>query len=277
MKLFYDDNTVSEKGFVYVATHKPNYYEFALHSLNMLRDFWPDANVTLFANEALLDSRAKQFNKVYTNIPIHIRAKMWCLSKTPYQKTVYIDADTAILNKDIRNIHDLLVDHDLFFTPNPVWAVGSYSWATISVDGKESTNYHGGVVGYNKNDLVCDFTDTWFLEYVKQRTDPWPYNEDEYSQVWQQFDMFTLWKILYNKLGGFDRFQRLKINEVGFRWGVIADAPLKYLDGPIVIGHLTKGYYKGSAASAKKFKLSKEYDNFRITESSVTEDSFKYN
>lgn len=277
MKTFYDDGTVSEKGFIYVATVRPFFYEVALHSLQTLKDFYPEANVTLFANEALIDDRAKRFNKVYTNVPVHQRTKMWCLDKTPYDQTVYIDADTVVLHKDIRTIHDHLADCDMFFAPNPTWACGSFEWAYVSRDKEDTLDYQGGMFGYNKNDLVQDFTNTWFTEYCKQREQDWPYDPERYSREWQQFDMFTLWKITSNKFGGFDRFEKLKIKQVPHRWGVIMAAPKKFLDGPIVIAHCSRDYYQSSPASANLFKMSKEYESFKIKSSSTSSSTFQFN
>lgn len=275
MKTFYDDGTISERGFVYVATVRPFFYEFALHSLKTLRDFYPEANVTLFANEDLLDDRAKQFNKVFTEIPIHVRAKMWCLDKTPYKKTVYLDVDTVVLHKDIKVIHDHLDSCDMFFAPNPKWGCGSYEWAYISRDQKDTLDYQGGMLGYNKSDLAFDFTNTWFSEYCKQRDQEWPYDTKNYPRVWKQFDMFTLWLLTKNKFGGFERFQKLNIKQLPLRWGVIIDAPKKLLDGPIVIAHCTRDYYRVTPASRKLFKLDNE--DYKITPSKTSSSTFEFN
>ena len=83
----------TSKGYIYVASLKKLYYELGIESATSLRDLYPEANITLFTHETFIDDDRpyKIFDNVVTNIPIHRRAKMWCMARTPYDYTFYND------------------------------------------------------------------------------------------------------------------------------------------------------------------------------------------
>lgn len=223
MKYFIGNEDVPEKGFIYVASRDVRYYEWAVNACNTLRDYHPNAHVTLFTHENFVDDQCKVFDNVIVNIPVHYRAKMWCMARTPYEKTIYIDADSIVTHKDIRTMHDdfLTDDYDMFFCPVTTYTVGNFRWAFIDKDQKIVPPYHGAICGYKKTPLTIDFQQTWFDEYVKQRTERWAYGKHHYEE-WKVFDMFTLWRITSNHYGGFDRFQDLKINLLPLRYIITA-------------------------------------------------------
>ena len=65
--------------------------------------------------------------------------------------------------------------------------------------------YHGAVCGYNKTDLTIDFMNTWYLEYIKQRTTGWSYID--FDVRWKVFDMFTLWRMTSGRFEEYERFK----------------------------------------------------------------------
>lgn len=200
---------IAERGFIYVASRDRLYYELALISLETLKAYYPDSHVTLFTHQKFIDDRAKAFDKVITGIPNHVRAKMWCMARTPYQKTVYIDCDSIIRHRDIRIMHDFLEDHDMFFGGHIDYTVANMKWAYIDRRRNIPIVYHGSMCGYNKTDITIDFMQTWFDEYIKQVSQPeW---DDRFFKEWKQFDMFTLWRMTSKKFSEFDRFNDLKI------------------------------------------------------------------
>jgi hypothetical protein len=198
-----------DKGFIYVASCKKIYYELAIESAKSLKDFYPDANVTLFTHDAWVDDRALQiFDNVITGIPVHKRAKMWCMARTPYSQTFYNDVDSLIVHKDIRTVFDTLKNGDMYMCGH-VWHSASNSeYSFIDLEQTIPVQYHGAVCWYNKTKLTLDFLQNWFDEYIKQIEEPWPHGAWA-SSKWRGFDMFTLWKMTCGKYKEFEQFNNL--------------------------------------------------------------------
>jgi len=55
---------------------------------------------------------------------------------------------------------------------------------------------HGGFFMYRNKPNVIEFMRRWYEDYVKQRAEPWPYDEAEYPKNLQPWDQFTLWKLI---------------------------------------------------------------------------------
>ena len=55
---------------------------------------------------------------------------------------------------------------------------------------------HGGFFMYRNKPNVIEFMRRWYEDYVKQRAEPWPYDEDEYPKALEPWDQFTLWKLI---------------------------------------------------------------------------------
>ena len=232
--LKYSNNKQLDKGFIYVATKDRLYYELALLSCQSLKDYYPEASVTLYTHENFIDDRCNIFDNVYVNVPIHKRAKMWCMARTPYEKTIYIDCDSVIRHRDIRIMHDFLDDCDLFCGSNLQFTVSNFKWAFIDKNWTYNIEYHGSMWGYHKNSSCIDFMQTWFDEYIRQINSPWTY--DKYNQEWQQFDMFTLWRMTSKKFPEFDRFNDMKIKILPRRFNSTAqDTPEDYSGKPVIV------------------------------------------
>jgi len=201
----------NENGFIYVASREKLYYELAILSAESLKTFYPDANITLFTHEAFVEKRATHFfNNIVTGIPVHKRAKMWCMARTPYQKTFYNDVDSQIVSSKIKNVFQEIDDCDMFFTESYWYTTGSYKWAFYDKEQKIPVKYHGAVCGYKKTDLTINFMQTWFDEYIKQ-TEAVTWDYPFAYKDWKQFDMFTLWRLTSGRWPEFDRFKQLNI------------------------------------------------------------------
>ncbi len=251
MNVYYTNGKNSEEGFIYVASREKIYYELAMFSCESLKDFHPEAHVTLFTHKSFIDNRInkKLFDNVYTEIPNHYRSKMWCMARSPYQRTLYNDVDTMIEHRDIRKIHSFLEECDMFCGGHLKYTVADPDWQFIDIAKKIPVIYHGSMWGYNKNYLTIDFMQTWFDEYDKQTKSPWPY--EEFSQKWRKFDMFTLWKMTSGLYEEFKRFNSLNIKVLSRRWNTtIQDLP-EDLDGPRVITQIDKSSWKEIPAAWK--------------------------
>lgn len=235
MKIHYSNARQSDQGFIYVASRDRIYYELAILSATSLKDYHPDAHITLFTHERFVDNRAyKAFDQVITEIPIHYRAKMWCMARTPYEKTVYIDSDSNIRHSDIKKMHGFLDEYDMFFGTCLWYTVGNPKWAYIDKAGKEPPKYHGSCVGFKKSNLTIDFMQTWLDKYIEQIMNPWPY--DFAYKEWQIFDMFTLWRLTSGKFEEFKRFDSLKIKTLERRFNTTGqDLPSEHGGRPVIV------------------------------------------
>lgn len=193
---------MSDKGFVYVASLSEAYYKAAVRSAISLRDYYPHANITLFTHKTFFnEGDRKFFNNIELNIPVNYRAKMWCMAKTPYKKTLYLDSDTEIRSEKISQVFDILGKNDMMFTK-----IVPHVSKTTKIDDSNDLQYHGGVILYNNKKLTIDFIDQWYKLYQEQLSiRNWSQSQfSQYNQRMQPWDQFTLWYLLqqskYKKL-----------------------------------------------------------------------------
>lgn len=225
-------------GFIYIASVSKLFYKMAAHSAESLRDFYPDANITLFTHEKFLDNKQNLFNNVVTNIPIHTRAKMWGMARSPYDRTLYIDSDTEIWSDEIKNVHLVLDQCDLFFSHTPIYSAGNIKWIYVDKEHSKRLELQGGVCGFKKSELTIDFLQTWYDEYCKQQAFPWPYLE--YHPELKPWDMFTLWK-LTNEPYYKEKYKSLVIKKESVKYNYCINylpSELKPGESPVIIQYI---------------------------------------
>jgi hypothetical protein len=186
---------MNECGFVYIASISEAYYNAAVKSAISLKDNFPEANITLFTHEIFLKEEDKKFfDNIVTGIPVHIRAKMWGMARTPYQKTLYVDADTEIRSERITEVFDILKDDkDILFTK-----IINHVSADKVIDKNNNLEYHGGIILYNNNPLTIELMNEWYELYLIQRNIK-NWNESifkNYNKKMQPWDQFTIWYLL---------------------------------------------------------------------------------
>ena len=98
-------------GFIIVASRRKPFLTSAKFCGESLKDYWPESNVTLFTqDEWITDDLYDVFDNVVGGAPDHQRAKLWALSKTPYDLTVYLDADMEVASPEINTIFDQMTN-----------------------------------------------------------------------------------------------------------------------------------------------------------------------
>jgi hypothetical protein len=102
-------------GYLVVASKQPNFYILAINLIESIMDHNPEAKCTLVTEERFVDHRADICDKVII-CDDHYRAKLWGMAQSPYDITMYIDADCEVVHEDIAKVFDELGDHDLMFT-----------------------------------------------------------------------------------------------------------------------------------------------------------------
>ena len=218
-------------GYVYVASVNKAFFEAAKTSAQSLLDFYPEAKITLFTHDDWVDDDARDIfeNIITDDVPIHIRAKLWALSKSPYDVTLYLDCDTMIEHEDISTVFDLLGDNDILFTRNR-----PYNAKITKLSETEEMIYHCGLFLY-KTSTTKHLMDSWYDWYLEQQSpswDPTPYPEEV-----RKWDTFTMWNLLNN--GNFD----LKVGEFpqpDARWNFVCGYKSDELqDTETVVFHYT--------------------------------------
>lgn len=213
-----------------------------IESAKSLKDVYPEANVTLFTHECYVDDRAEQvFDNVVTGIPIHRRAKMWCMARTPYDQTFYNDVDSLIIHPDIKDVFNDLDDH-IWMAENMHHTISTPDLYYIDQDNGHYPLFNGAVAWYKKTDYNLEFMETWWSEYVKQWSSPWPY--EQYSDIWREWDMFTHWKLYSGVIPGFEKFTgAVKLGDRRFNCTMV-DGSNHGTDKPPVVLQVPRTIYK---------------------------------
>lgn len=219
-------------GFLIVASQIKDYVDSANFLANSIKDYYPEAHITLFTTTSLLqyvDNEAFD-NVIHEDVPSHVRTKLYALSKTPYTNlTCYVDADMECMHEDVRNIWDEMPeDCDILITK-----IRPYNGKIAKWKNGEMI-YHGGFFMYRTNPHTIEFMERWWLDYYKQRSEPWPYG-DEHPVDLRPWDQFTFWKLM-----NIDKMQaNVQVFNDDARWNFVNGYYPKEAKGPIVFWHHT--------------------------------------
>ena len=183
------------KGFVIVASHKPNFYKYALNLMESILDFYPEAKITLVTEDRFLDSHGEELADQVIICEDHYRAKLWGMAKSPYDLTMYVDADMECEHEDIITVWEQLGDNDVMFSK--LTDDRSYVYAQRDFDspeGKQQFALCGGVCLYDMTKpIVKDFMwDWWELTREQMAGNWWPEGYDKSLDRWDQFSLWWL-------------------------------------------------------------------------------------
>lgn len=227
-------------GIIIVATNFVKYYNSACYLAETIKDYAPNFSITLYTEKEFLNSKSKIFDNVVTDIPAHvnptvnIRTKMWCMSNSPYDTTLYLDADMEVVNSEFTTVFDQIKDNDMLWTR----ITKDREYAFKGVDfGKVTFAVHGGLCLYKSS--AKKFMMDWYELWVKQSNHEWwPGTENEYPKTLQGFDQFALWWLL-NKES--DKYKYLKYDffEDDTRWNAVHTfrKDLGHGNNPIICHH----------------------------------------
>lgn len=244
-------NTPS-KGFVVVASKNSNFYTYAVNLIESIKDWYPEAQICLVTEERFIDERADEADQVIF-CDDHYRAKLWGMSQSPYDITMYVDADMDCEHEDIAKVWDELGDRDLVFhelTPEreKYYAIREFRYDNAI----EKFTLCGGVCLYrSSNPLVREFMEEWFELFNKQQSGMWKpkeFDSHQFEKDLKHFDQTTLW-YMTEKM---DKYKDLKIGifHDDIRWNYFtqyAYEGLKSIEGkPPILRH-----YSGSLQKDK--------------------------
>lgn len=220
-------------GYIYVATVRHDYYVAAKRSAESLLDFYPEAKITLFTlKEWVEDEDYEIFDKIITDIPNHIRTKLWALSLSPYDITMYVDCDTYIQHEDISKVFGFLGDNDIIFTRNR-----PYNAKITKLNDEEEMIWHCGIFVYRKNIQTIKLTNDWYDRYCEQIKPG--FDISPYPQQARPWDTFTMWYLL-NKTEHRDTIKVGEFPRPDARWNFGTGQKPEELNGEdVVITHYT--------------------------------------
>tara|TARA_R110001592_G_scaffold206045_3_gene456737 strand:+ start:2090 stop:2851 length:762 start_codon:yes stop_codon:yes gene_type:complete len=163
-----------EKGFLYIAFGDA-FTKEALMSIKSLKRY-NNEPVALFTDSDKTDE-FEGLVDIYGKIePKHIRAKVDFISKTPFNKTVYLDSDTLIV-RNISDMFDVLSRFDVALTND--YARKRTKYSKLVPEYKEIpyafSEVNGGIMAYNDTQATQTFLAMWreyFYKYFKE-TNGW--------------------------------------------------------------------------------------------------------
>lgn len=217
-----------KKGFLYGVGADDVFLKSAKMSASSVKDYYPDAHITLCAPERMIDAECREiFDHIITgpNVPDSARTKLWALSKTPYDLTMYMDADTLCMSEEISTCWDQIGDHDMLFT-----LIRKYNSNPHGYVPDEDYKYHGGVFLYTRK--AIPLMTEWWDRWSRGQTE-WNYPYTANYRVWDQFYLYYLLKFT-------DHGLNVGVFKEDARWNFVVGYLEFELGGkPAIIRHCT--------------------------------------
>lgn len=221
-------------GFVIIATIHKQYLTSAVLLAESIRDYLPQANITLYTTPDLIrDTNVDVFSSVVTEgVPDDRRAKLWALSRTPYDITAYLDADTVVVHEQIQTIFDQLGDRDLLFTK-----IRPYNSNPKGFLEDPRYQHHGGVFVYRKTTNTIKFMEEWWRRWNETRaTIEFRKHYPNIPDKMKEWDQFYLFYIIHETSHGLN----IGFFEDDARWNFVRGYVRSELNGkPPIIEHYT--------------------------------------
>lgn len=175
-------NDPGSRGCVYIATGR-EYIDEAFRALSSLREQMPDVAVCCFTDDpeyaAQKFPHVERIEQPYRNF----LEKIPPLSRTPYERTIFLDTDTVITG-NISDLFDLLDRFDIAAAPDAFSA---------KAEGCPDCFQHlnTGVIVYRRTPAVLDFFARWFSEFqaeVATRADK-PHDQMSFQRLLYHSDL----------------------------------------------------------------------------------------
>lgn len=210
------------KGYLYVATLSRAYYEAMVMSIESLKDEIPDAQVAVFTHQSWVEERHKPlFDHLFTPVPIHCRTKLWALDKTPFDITMYVDADSFVESPELQEPLDLLEENpdvDVYMSENRPYNSKVVYFTEDDMEGpgvpaREMEHFRGddmelvrqgkghkfrwhcGMFVWRKNEKTQKLWSEWLRCYRKHNETPNGYKP--YPKSLTYWDTFAFWRALH--------------------------------------------------------------------------------
>jgi len=151
----------TERGILYVATGEL-YIELAVRSAESVKKHCGDIRIHLFTDRDTAEFAVFDSTTIIQNP--HRRSRLDCFSQTPFQRTLYLDAETCICT-DIREIYDVLDRFDIAMAHAHLRNRKAMKehWRIPIPDA--FPQFNSGVILYNKSAPVLDLLNKWKEAY----------------------------------------------------------------------------------------------------------------
>lgn len=145
------------KGVIYTAGGTQRYVDEAIFSAQTLKKHNSSLGTTLFTS--INNVKSKYFDNIIYQEPIKHsqKYKIENMLNSPYDYTLYLDADTQVLS-NIEELFDFLLIYDLGIT-NRVKC--KWSANPVFIDYIDKKCYNGGFLLFKKNRKVDEFISAW--------------------------------------------------------------------------------------------------------------------
>lgn len=234
------------KGYVLVASNKINFYRYAINLAESILDYYEDAKITLFCEPWMFEERHRElFDNVF-ECSGHYRAKLEGMARSPYDLTMYLDADMECEHEDVRLCFDELErrEEDILFSA--LTDDRSYVYAERDFDTPEGPSKFticGGVALYDMTKpIVREFMKDWDQLTKDQMDDRWW--PKGYADSLKSWDQFGLWWLTERE----DKYKGLKygILEDDLRWNYYNafNWAVTKPENPVIIRHYSCGLDK---------------------------------
>lgn len=211
------------KGYLIAATLSRSFYDAAVECIISLKDEVPDAQVAFFTHDDWVqDEHRYLFDHLFTPCPVHNRTKLWALDKTPFDVTMYIDADCYVITDEITEVFDHMEnagpDVDILMSENRPYnaKVVYFQSSEQSPDGEarelqhykdehvqmykdgiaEKFRWHCGVFVWRKNDKTQKLWKEWLRYYRNHNETEDKEGCDPYPRSLAYWDTFAFWRVL---------------------------------------------------------------------------------
>ena len=208
------------RGYLLVASLSKPFYDAGVMAIQSLKDEVPDAKVAFFTHEEFVEDEHRHlFDHLYTGIPVHCRAKLWALPRTPFDTTVYLDCDTYVVSPEVEEVFDHLEDKGsdvvmsenrpynakvVYFTHDDQVGPGipgkelnhaNEEHLKLFRDGKaHKFRWHCGMFAYHKNERTQKLWEQWLYWYKKHTVEK---NTKPFPKGLEYWDTFAFWRTLY--------------------------------------------------------------------------------
>lgn len=214
------------RGYLIAATLSRSFYDAAVECIIGLKDEVPDAKVAFFTHEEWVqDKHRPLFDHLFTPCPVHNRTKLWALDKTPFDVTMYIDADCYVITDEITEVFDHMAaagpECDILMSENrPYNAKVVYFQSSVQAeDGEareldhyrdehielyksnkaEKFRWHCGMFVWRKNDKTQKLWKEWLRYYRKHNESPNREGCDPWPRSLAYWDTFAFWRVLHDQ------------------------------------------------------------------------------
>ena len=155
---------MTTQGILYIATGK-KYVQAAIRSARTVRKNSPELGIHLFTDAQNFDDFKFEGSPIpFTTVgkidDPHRRSKVDYISRTPFERTLYLDTDTA-LNADISNMFRVLERFDIAMAHaqhrNTAGSLGPWRMELPQA----FPQYNSGVILYRKTRTVIELLEDW--------------------------------------------------------------------------------------------------------------------